>query len=155
MKVYNSARIYKIFDTTNELMFYIGSTSEELSSRMSKHRYSSKSGKHDGMLLYKYVNGLPEKWDNMKIELVEFINREIQHDELLKIEGKYQKELNPPMNKNIAGRSKQEYNKIFHSEHRDDINERHKEWHLNNKEHEQEYRKKYYQLKKQALKQAL
>ena len=62
---YNNGRIYKIVDTVNGY-FYIGSTCNPLTKRLSKHKYDSK--RQPERSVYKYFNSI--KWENVKIILI-------------------------------------------------------------------------------------
>ena len=105
--IYNNSRIYKIVDLQYTKAYY-GSTTQSLSKRMSKHRDKYRCGKLQctSKLLFDEF-GI----DNCKIELVEKVECN-DIDELRKIEGEYIKK-NECVNKNIAGRSKEEYNEYY------------------------------------------
>lgn len=146
MKIYTNGRIYKIYDTEKPEQFYIGSTHQQLSSRLAHHRGSSKEPRKAGCKLYQYVNNIAG-WDRMKIELIEFINKEVRKDELEKIEGKYQREMKPTLNKSIAGRTKQMYRldhkedtKKYYQDHKEQL----KKYRLDNRDKFRAYQKQYY-----------
>ena len=107
---YQFGKIYKISDINDE-MVYIGSTSEKkLCKRMACHRGMYKLNKNkcsSRSIFDKY--GM----DNVRIELIEAFPCATK-EELLKREGHYIRSIEC-INKNIAGRTKAEYN-LAHAE---------------------------------------
>lgn len=59
--------IYKIFQTTDPSKLYVGATRRTLAERISEHKSSSTT---DTKKLYKHINSLPNKWDDMTVSLV-------------------------------------------------------------------------------------
>ena len=107
MNKYHNGKIYKIVDVGYNKQ-YIGSTTESLSRRMSKHRYEYN----------KYKEGLRTKTssadmfdefgvENCKIELIEYCKSETK-EELMRREGEHIK-TNECLNKRIAGRTPDEF----------------------------------------------
>ena len=108
MNKYHNGEIYKIVDVGYNKC-YIGSTTEKLSQRMTRHR-SDYNRHNDGRRLNKIsVFELFDEFglDNCKIELVEYCKCETK-DELVRREGELIKN-SDCVNKQIAGRTKKEY----------------------------------------------
>ena len=63
--LYENSKIYKIIDTVNDY-FYIGSTTQRLSKRLSGHKEKAK--KFPERQVYRYFNSV--SWENVKILLV-------------------------------------------------------------------------------------
>ena len=139
-------KIYIIKNSINNLL-YVGSTIRELDVRMKQHMRD----------MYKYTNfKLYKAMDQFKpnifyIDILEEFEYENIKD-LRKQEGKYIKIIKPELNKNIAGRTKKEYNddnkeplklyrKLYYRKYRE-----------NNKEYLKQYRKDYYNNKKSNIK---
>ena len=142
LKTYPCGNIYKIFDINNPEQFYIGSTFQTLANRLCGHKVMCL--KQPNMKLYAYVNQLPNKWTDVKIELIELIKTNITKPELLKKEGEYQRLLKPPLNKYTAGAftevGRKQYDKQYNVDHKEDI---------------QQYKKQYYEDHKQEIKERM
>ncbi len=134
---YHNAKIYKIVDNNYSKM-YIGSTTQSLSKRMGDHR-SSYLSKHR----YTTANKLFEEFGvhNCKIELIQAIKCE-NKEELSAIEGHHIRK-NICVNRNIAGRTQQEYNKLdtsklrcreYKAKHKEELQEKNKTYYIENKE---------------------
>ena len=159
---YKNGKVYKITDTAyNEC--YIGSTIETLSRRIAGHRRQHKQFLNNKKVRCVSVYTLFDNYglENCKIELLELwpCNSLI---ELRQREGYYIKTLEC-VNKNIAGRTKQEYaneNKDRTSElrkqrsieHKDKISERRQKYYNENKDKISELKQKYYNENKDKLK---
>ena len=163
MNRYKNGKIYKIVDVGYNKC-YIGSTCEELSQRMVRHRHQYNS----------YLKGLYKKTrsfelfdefgvENCKIELIESYPSDSK-EQLRKREG-FQIQCNECVNKYIAGRTSQEWreenkdkkaqsdrnyrennkDKIKHKreERREHYQEYNRNWKSNNKEHVSEYNKRW------------
>jgi hypothetical protein len=125
---YQSGKIYKVVDNAYTSCYY-GSTIEQLSKRMAKHRrdYSLyKEGKKPMVSIYK----LFDEFDvaNCKIELVELYPCSSK-EELTRQEGKYIKE-NYCVNKKVEGRTLKEW----YQDNRDAQLEKAKEYYNSNTE---------------------
>ena len=99
---YKRGKIYTIRCRYDDTLIYVGSTIETLSKRFGGHKADSK--RKMSMSLYTYVN---KDWDNWYIELYEDYpcnNKQL----LLKREGEIIREIGT-INKQIAGRTKEEY----------------------------------------------
>ena len=105
MNKYNFAKIYKIYSVSANL-FYYGSTIQSIPMRMTTHLRDYRRYKNKGMSprcsSYKVLD-CPD-W---KVELVEEYCANDKYD-LAKREGEFQRN-NECVNKNIAGRTKEEY----------------------------------------------
>ena len=152
MNKYEKGKIYMITDIAYT-KFYYGSTCEDLSKRLWRHKNKYKlylQGKVDLICSYNLFNefGL----DNCKIELVENYpcNRK---EELLKREGYYIKN-NKCVNKIVSGRTKEEYaqdNKEYFDRYyqqyrennKEEINTKSRQRYCENKEEVIERTKKY------------
>ena len=108
MNKYHNGKTYKIIDNSYTKQ-YIGSTTEKLSQRMTRHR--SDYRRHlDGRRLYKIsVFDLFDEFgiENCKIELIEYCKCDSK-DELIRREGEIIKN-SDCVNKQIAGRTQKEY----------------------------------------------
>ena len=166
MTNYQEGKIYKIYNTINDEI-YIGSTTQKLCERMAQHR-SKHRNECPVALVYKAFN--EHGVENFFIELVEKCPCN-DKDELRKKEGEYIRALKPVLNKNIAGRTKQDYEvehkeaiakrkkeyrerdiqrysqkqKEYYNSNTEAIKQRHKEFRNNNIEYEKQRHKKYYE----------
>ena len=134
MNRYEKGKICKITDGGYEKC-YIGSTCEDLSKRLARHRE-----KHRQHLRQKYrkvyVFELFDEYgvENCKIELIENYPCKSK-EELLQREGHYIRSIEC-VNKKINGRTKKQYQE----EHKEENKERCKEWARNNHEKLMQYR---------------
>ena len=149
MSKYQSSKIYKITDIGYNKC-YIGSTYESLAKRMVRHRsayndyLSGKSAKIRSYCLFDEY-GIA----NCKIELIEHFPCNTK-DELRKREGYYIKETDC-VNKQIAGRTKEEYREDF----KDYLTDKIKEWNEINKDYRREYEKSYKNKRKEHIQEYL
>jgi hypothetical protein len=135
MNKYKNGKIYKITDV-GYTKFYIGSTIRPLSSRMSSHRYFYKKyleGNYHCVTSFLLFDEFGVQ--NCKIELLEDYTCE-NNEQLLKKEGEYIKSCDC-VNKQVAGRTKQEYQKDYDSQ---------------NTEHRKTYLKQYREQNKDKIK---
>jgi hypothetical protein len=144
---YSNGKVYKIWSPNGDKI-YIGSTTKQyLSQRMDNHRYQYKqfnNCKMNNVMSFILFNeyGL----ENCKIELLEA--KECNNkDELLKLEGKYIRELEC-VNKYIAGRTKKEWGE----DNKDTLKDKRKIYKETNKEILKEKDKKYRELNKEKIK---
>ena len=124
---YHNGKIYKITDIAYTKC-YIGSTTEELSMRMARHRSDFKhflSGKRTYVRSYDLFNEYGV--ENCKIELVEYFKCDTLQ-ELRKREGEHIKNAEC-VNKAIPGRTFKEW----YVDNKDKVKEHHKEYYANNK----------------------
>ena len=123
-KKYENGKIYTIRCRYDDTLIYVGSSIEKyLSSRMAKHRYNHLS------CLNEYVNG---DWDNWYIELYENYSCKSKQ-ELERREGEIIR-LIATINKNIAGRTQQEYHRQYQLDNREKELERSKIYHYENRD---------------------
>ena len=124
MPDYQKGKIYTIRCRKDPSLIYVGSTTQKLCDRMTTHR----NIKH-GCSFYSQV----EDWNDWYIELYEDFPCE-RREQLVKREGEVTREIGT-LNKNIAGRTRQEY--------RIEEREKIKEYDERTKEHKKEYSKYY------------
>lgn len=106
---YLNGKIY-ILKSLNTCNVYIGSTCLLLSTRLSLHKSKYKEFLNGG---YSYLSSFEVlKYGDVYIELLEDIPC-INNKLLLKKEGEYMEKIKC-VNKNRAGRTKQEYNKLYY-----------------------------------------
>ena len=130
---YHTSKIYKISSPQCE-KFYIGSTTETLNRRLSKHKADYTGyikGNRMNVTSFEIV-----KFDDAIIELIKNVKCE-SRKELERIEGDCIKEHHDRiLNKNVAGRTMKEYKET----HKNEIKEKMKEYREANKEKFKEYR---------------
>ncbi len=153
MPDYKNGKIYTIRCKTDASLIYVGSTTEKLSIRMSKHRYDSK--KPQKLHFYKQV----QNWNDWYIELYEDFPCE-RKEQLEKREGEIIREIGN-LNKIIPGSSREdngenkEYSKQYYEQNKEKIQEYFKEYSKQNKEKIQEYykgySKQYYEQNKEKI----
>ena len=128
---YQEGKIYKIYNTINDDI-YVGSTTLKLCERMRNHRSCIKNETKKTRPLYKAF--IEHGVEHFYIELIEKCPCN-DIDELRKKEGEYIRLLKPSLNKQIAGRTKNEY--------REDNREYLREYEKQNRENNKEYIKAY------------
>ena len=125
--------------------YYIGSTFGPLRQRLFIHKsqlkkYNESNGN--------YITSFEIlKYSDAYIELVETYEN-INKMELHKFEGEYIRKNTNCINKNIAGRTRDEYNK----DNKEYYKEYYKEYRNDNKEYYKEYNKEYYEDNKERIK---
>ena len=126
--------------------YYIGSTFGPLRQRLFIHKsHLKKYNESNG----NYITSFEIlKYSDAYIELVETYEN-INKMELQKNEGEYIRKNTKCINKNIAGRTKKEYNKEYYKEY---YKERKKEYDKDNKERIKEYNKEYRENNKDKIK---
>ena len=151
VKNYQNSKIYKIFSTVDDSIYYIGSTTQEnLDNRLNQHKSAYKCSQKctSHKLFEKY--GV----DTCKIELIALYPCN-SRKELEKEEANYMIQLNS-INKNIPNRynheNHQEYMKEYYDENREYYKEYMKEYYKNNIEKAREYCKEYYDKHKENYK---
>jgi hypothetical protein len=142
MPNFKNGKIYKISDV-NEEEVYIGSTSKSLCVRMANHKGNFKlyqKGKHGKTKVFEMF----EKYgvENCKISLLQRYPCK-SREELNKKEGEYIKQFPNCVNKNIAGRKREDW--VL--ENQDKLKQIRKEWLIKNPE----YPKTYYQQHKEKI----
>jgi len=139
MPDYQKGKIYKLWSPQgNEI--YIGSTTNLLANRFAGHK-----SKHNCSSKYLFQN-----YTDVRIELIEAFacNNKM---ELNKREGEHIR-VNDCLNKLIAGRTKQEWQKQHYENNKEQIAEYKKEWYEDNKEKIAEYHKEWYEANKEKKK---
>lgn len=151
---YQDSKIYTIRCLDDPELIYVGSTVQPLSKRFATHKSWSKYyNRGVNRTLYKIINeDYASNWDRWYIELHENYpcnNR----NELNQREGEIIREIGS-LNKNIAGRTKKEYNKMWNMNHPDyqktwcmDHPDYHKKWNMNHPD----YHKNYYIKRKNQV----
>jgi len=134
MPDYQKGKIYKIWSPSKNLVYY-GSTIQSLSQRLSTH-------KRNNNCMCKIIL----QCEDYKIELVELYPCN-NKQQLLKKEGEYQRN-NACVNKNINGRTPQEWN----YDNKEKRKAQKKEYNEKNKEIIKEQRKQYYKDNADKLK---
>jgi len=142
MPDYKNSKIYKLWSPEGDDI-YIGSTTESLSRRKSKHKTHRCSSK----VLF-------EKYTDVRIELLEECPCD-NKEQLLKKEGEYIRN-NKCVNIIIPKRSNKEWQqdnkehiKMYVENNKEHIKQRHKEWYENNIEKIKEQSKDYYKNNKE------
>jgi len=124
---YETGYVYKIYKGND---CYIGSC-KNIKRRMRDHRYYSKTEGQPGYegKFYTYVreNGGMKTWEWEILDIYYNISRR----DLVRIEGRYQKQLKPNLNSQVAGRTKAEWN----VDNRDKNLKTAKRWYVDNREH--------------------
>ena len=138
MPNYQNGKIYCLRSHQTDKI-YIGSTTQKLSQRMTKHRNHYKY-KKTPLNSYELMS-----YDDCYIELLENYPCNSK-EELCKKEGEYIRKLNST-NKRIAGRTKKDY----YNEHKEQLLEKFKENYQNNKEHRKKCSKEYYKNNKEKV----
>ena len=132
-KDFKNGKIYCIRNTVDDDI-YVGSTTQPLSKRMSKHRCDVKGYKQNRKL-YAKMNELGI--DSFYIELIEEYPCD-NVEQLRKREGHFIREIST-LNQHVAGRSGADW----YAEHKDILKEKHKYYREKNIEHCIEVMKKY------------
>jgi len=143
---YNNTKIYKIWSIKGPKIYIGSTTKDKLCDRMATHRKDYKKWKL-GKCNKTTSFDLFEEYglENCFIELIEA--RECNNkDEKNKLEGGYIRTLKC-VNKNIAGRTQNEYSKEYYELNKEHIKEYSKEYYELNKEH----KKEYYELNKNKI----
>ena len=146
---YQSSRVYKIVDI-EYTKCYVGSTYNSLSKRMAHHRQDYLKYKR-GKKNYVSVFDLFDEFgvENCKIELIEEIEC-TNRDQLRKREG-FHIQSTDCVNKNCAGRSKQESDRLYRQSHKQEKADYHKQYHESHKEEKSEYDREYRQHHKHRI----
>ena len=145
MPDYKNGKIYTIRCRDDPTLIYVGSTIQKLSQRWAKHKSCSKNpnNKDYNINLYEHMRNNTE---GFYIELYEDYPCE-NVEQLCRREGQLIREIST-LNKNIAGRTKEEYKE----ENRENKNKYMKDYHYKHQEQRNEYCKSYFELNKDKLK---
>jgi hypothetical protein len=171
---YENGKIYKIINTENNQIVYIGSTVEQLCRRYAKHHH--KSPNHKIILIENYPcnskeelckkeQEIIEQYDNLLNQKKAFRSeeqRKEQMKELYKNNKEKVKEQQKAYYENNKDTFREYYNnnkeqkkekaKEYKKNNKEKIKEQQKEYYKNNKEKFKEYKKAYYQKKKDEKK---
>ena len=142
MPDYSTGKIYTIRCKLDDTFIYVGSTIQPLSKRFGGHKKASKTAENQSKLLYSKV----ENWNDWYIELYENYSCS-SVEELRKKEGCVIRQIGT-LNKEIAGRTKQEYRE----ENKETLSKQRKEYEEKNKDKIKERKQKYYSDNKDAKK---
>ena len=140
---YQKAKIYKLYSPSKNIIYY-GSTTETIAQRLAKHKANHKAYNNDNTKNY-CSSYLVLDCEDYKIELLEDYacnNR----GQLCKKEGEYIKN-NECINKQIAGRTKQEYR----NDNADKLKETYKQYYIDNVDKMKEKAKEYYTNNKETI----
>ena len=147
---YNHTKIYKLIDCINH-NFYIGSTCDILSKRLSWHKDCSKQNPE--RKVYKYFNSIG--WEKVKIILIEehvLENREQQLREEDRILTNF---LNDPKCLNslraFTGLDKDTYNKERYEANKQELLDKQKQYYEHNKDTILQYQKDYNEKNKEKI----
>ena len=143
---YTNGKIYKIWNLANDEI-YVGSTTQALSKRMAEHRVRAKDVKQAHLPLYRLMCEIGI--ESFYIELLETCPCN-SIEELHKMEGKYIRELGT-LNKQIPGRTLQEYRKAYNEQNKDKITEYKKAYNEHNKDKISEYEKAWHEQNKDKI----
>ena len=127
---------------------YIGSTTQQLCRRFTNHKAHYKQWLN-GQISYTTSFSILE-YDDAYIELIEETEFKSK-DELRQREGHYIRNTNC-VNKQVAGRSKQEWDKQFYENNKKQIIIKQQHYYTANIEKVKEYKKKYAEKNKETLK---
>jgi len=142
-KNYQNGKIYSIRSYQTDLI-YIGSTTQSLSKRLSKHKDDFNCWKNNA---HHYITSIELlKYDDYYIELIENYPCNSKN-ELDRREGQLIRETNNCVNKVIPARTDAEY----YQDNKEQINEYQKQWYEKNKEQIKEKCKKYREENKEQI----
>ena len=147
-KDFSKGKIYCIRNNIDDEI-YIGSTTQPLSKRFQKHRGSIINCKRQRLL---YDKMLEFGKDNFYIELVEEYPCE-NIEQLNRREGEMIREMKSTLNKQVAGRTINEWRednkdylredkRLYHLQNKDRFNDRSRKWHEDNREKANTYKAK-------------
>ncbi len=139
---FNKGKIYKITNDYNDDI-YIGSTCDTLIRRFINHKSDSKKEHCKNKPIYKLMNEIG--FERFRIELIEEYTCQDKY-QLRQREGHFIREIGT-LNQNIAGRTKQEYQKENYEANREHL----EEYKKNNKEKYQKINKDYYQKNQEYI----
>ena len=145
-KNYTNGRIYKILNYIDDAC-YVGSTIQPLSKRMAWHRVDARRPKKQHYLLYKKM--MEYGIENFYIELIEAYPCE-NNEELRKREGHYIREFGT-LNKRMAGRTHQEYDRKYRRDNHEQIRARAQEYRGANRELIYAQQKEYREVNRDTI----
>ena len=154
MPDYNNGKIYKIIDSENKVI-YIGSTTEQLCKRYSKHKHKAIGNKiillenfpcNSREELIKKEQEFIEQYDNLLNKFRAYRSEEQQEEYMKEYRLNYWKEYYEE-NKNEISEKK----KIFYKENKDEILEKKKIYREKNKKKQSEKDKVFYKENKNEI----
>ena len=140
---YKNGKIYTIRYKNDDSLIYVGSTVQPLYKRFAVHKSHSKEPVNENRLLYSKMK--ETDINDWYIELYEDYSCE-RKEQLTQREGQVIREIGT-LNKEIAGRTKQEY----YQDNKEHILEKNKKYFQANKEHILEKNKEYFQTNKEPI----
>jgi hypothetical protein len=143
---FGKGKIYKITNDYNDEV-YVGSTCDLLTKRFSYHRGDHRKERCKNIPIYKLMNEIG--FERFRIELIEDYQCQDKY-QLRQREGHFIREIGT-LNKLIAGRTKQEYNKEYAKDNKDKLGEYKKEYYEINKDKIQENNKEWREVNKDKI----
>jgi hypothetical protein len=143
---YQNGKIYTIRNKNNDTLIYVGSTIQPLHKRFHAHKNNAYNEKCKGYNILLYQKMRETNIEDWYIELYEDLPTE-RREQLNKREGEIIREIGT-LNKNIAGRTIKESDKVYREANKD----KYKEYREANNEANKEYQKKYYEANKEQKK---
>lgn len=140
---YSKGKIYVIKCKNDDTLVYVGSTTQTLGDRASKHRYDCNLERCKHWLVYRTIDNKWDDWDISLHSLYPCNNK----TELCRREGEVIREIGT-LNKRIAGRTMKEW----YDEHKDDLAVKMKEYYLSKHEQILKQKKDYYIRNKDVIK---
>jgi hypothetical protein len=137
---YENGKIYKIINTENNQIVYIGSTVEQLCKRYAKHKH--KAPNHKIILIQNYPCNSKEELCMKEQEFIEQNTNLLNKYKAFRSEEQkkeYEKEYKKEYNKDKI----KEQNKAYREKNKDKIKEYYKEYYKDNKDKLKEYKKEY------------
>jgi hypothetical protein len=146
---YQNGKIYKLVSNQTDKI-YVGSTTQPLYKRKSKHKSNYKKWVDDNTRSYMTSYEIC-KYGDCDIILIELFpcNSKIE----LHARERHFIETLDCVNKYIPGRTKKEYGKIYREENKEEIKLKKKKYRENNKEHLKQKSKEYYLDNKEIINQ--
>ena len=135
---FNKGKIYKITNDYNDDI-YVGSTCDTLIRRFINHKGDHRKERCKNIPIYKLMNEIG--FERFRIELIEDYQCQDKY-QLRQREGHFIRQFGT-LNKLIAGRTKQEYNKEYAKDNKDKLGEYKKEYYEINKDKIQENNKEW------------
>ena len=154
---YNNSSIYKMQDQINGY-FYIGSTCNPLSKRLSWHKRNANQDKYKNAKVYKYFNEIG--WNNVKIVLIEehYLDNKQQllreEDRVIQMYLHDEKCLNSYrafVTQEETRERKTLYHEQYYKQNKDVIHEKWKQWYQQNKDEILECKHIYYEKNKDSI----
>ena len=146
---YQNSKIYKLVSDATDAI-YIGSTTQSLSKRLSKHKSSYKLYVDKK---YNYVTSFELFKLESPVHIILIQNFPCENKEELHARERYYIENESCLNRYIPGRTQQEYKKEYYAINKEQIKAYKKEYRNDNKEEIKTYKKQFYVDNKEYWKQ--